>query len=90
MWLLVKPVAEGEEGEGEAIAEPWIDTVSNWFMSRPSLQDLVGVQKAILLSDSGPKKMIWPGTPANPQGVYWGAEFKLQVLEAVPISYVDY
>jgi hypothetical protein len=90
MWLLVKPVAEGEEGESESSVEPWIDTVSKYFIARPSLSDLAGVQKTILLSDSGPKKMIWPGTPSAPQGVYWGVEFKLQVIEVAPIDYVDY
>jgi hypothetical protein len=90
MWLLVMPVAQGEEGEGETICEPWIETVSNYFIARPSLEDLVRVQKATLLGDSGPKRMIWPGTPAAPQGVYWGAEFRLNVVEIAPITYVDY
>jgi hypothetical protein len=87
MWLMVKPAAEGEEGEGESLVEPWIPIVTNFFNGRPSLGNLVGVQIARLTGDSGPKRMVWPGTPNAPQGVYWGAEFRLNVTEIVPINF---
>ena len=81
MWLLVKPVAEGEEGEGESITEPFIEVVSKFFYARPSLGNLIGVSYSHITKDSGPKKLIWPGTPANPGGTYWGIEFELNVVE---------
>jgi hypothetical protein len=89
MWLLVKPVAEGEEGEGEEIMEPWVETVAAYFNARPSLGGLIRVDSSTLVSDSGPKKMVWPGTPNAPTGVYWGAEFQLDITEIAPITYAD-
>jgi len=90
MWLMIKPVAEGESGEGESLVEPYIETVSNYFLSRPTLNNLIGVVSANLVSDTGPKRMVWPGTPSNPIGVYWGAEFRLDVIETKERIYVDY
>lgn len=90
MWLMVKPVAEGESGEGEALVEPYVETVSNYFLSRPTLNNLIGIVSANLISDTGPKRMVWPGTPTNPIGVYWGAEFRLDVIETKEREYVDY
>jgi hypothetical protein len=81
MWLLVKPAAEGEEGEGEALVEPWIDVVVKYFYARPSLGNLTGILYSHITKDSGPKRMVWPGTPTNPIGVYWGAEFQISVVE---------
>lgn len=90
MWLLVKPFAEGEDGEGEALVEPYIQTVLEFFLSRPTLGNLLGVSGSTIVSDTGPKRMVWPGTPSNPIGVYWGAEFRLDVTELIDIDYVDY
>lgn len=90
MWLMVKPVAEGEEGEGEALVEPYIENVSNYFLARPTLKNLAGIVSADLVSDTGPKRMVWPGTPTNPIGVYWGTEFRLNVTEVVERNYIDY
>jgi len=90
MWLLVKPVAEGTDSEGEQITEPFIPIVADYFISRPSLLDLKGVVTSELKSDSGPKRMVWPGTPSDPIGVYWGIEFVLDVTEVSNISYTDY
>jgi len=81
MWLLVKPAAEGEEGESENLTEPWIETVVQYFMARPSLGNLIGVQDSYIVSDTGPKKMVWPGSSASPTGTYWGIEFRLKVIE---------
>jgi hypothetical protein len=81
MWLMVKPAMEGEEGEGEALVEPWIDIVVPYFMARPSLGNLIGISNSVITADSGPKKMVWPGTPLDPQGVYWGIEFQIQVVD---------
>ena len=90
MWLMVKPVAEGEQGEGESLVEPFIQNVSQFFISRPTLGNLLGVEYAHLVSDSGPKKMVWPGTPSNPVGIFWGVEFRLDVVEVQHVDYVDY
>lgn len=87
MWLIVKALAEGEEGEGEALVEPWIDTVTAYFSARPTLGALAGVLDSYIASDSGPKRMVWPGTNTAPTGVYWGAEFKLDVTEVVYRQY---
>jgi hypothetical protein len=89
MWLLVKPVAEGEEGEGESLAEPWVETVANFFLARPSLGNLTGIMNSYMIKDSGPKKLVWPGTPANPTGVYWGVEFQLRVAEFTKRIYAN-
>jgi hypothetical protein len=90
MWLLVKPAAEGEEGEGESLVEPWIDVVSTHFYARPKLGMIATVQNSWIESDSGPRKLIWPGTQATPQGVYWGVEFRLKVVEYVDRTFADY
>jgi hypothetical protein len=87
MWLLVKPAAEGEEGEGEALVEPWIDTVAKYFFARPSLGNLSGIVYSHITEDSGPKKLVWPGTPANPLGIYWGVEFRINVIEIFKRTY---
>jgi hypothetical protein len=89
MWLLVKPVAEGEEGEGETLVEPWITAVVNYFFARPTLGNLIGVKYSHILRDSGPKKLVWPGTPTNPIGTYWGAEFLISVTEIFKRIYAN-
>ena len=89
MWLLVKPVAEGEEGEGESLVEPWIDKVTSYFFARPSLGNLQWIRNSYITEDSGPKKLVWPGIAINPTGVYWGVEFRLTVVEIMNREYVD-
>lgn len=89
MWLLVKPASEGEEGEGENLVEPWIDLVAKYFFARPSLENLQFIQGSVITEDSGPKKLVWPGTPSNPIGIYWGVEFRLTIVEIMPRVYVD-
>jgi hypothetical protein len=89
MWLMVKPVASGEEGEGEALVEPWIDIVGPYFYARPSLGGVLFIKTSRIIADSGPKKMIWPGTPTDPKGIFWGVEFELQVIEVFNRIYAN-
>jgi hypothetical protein len=80
--------------EGEALAEPWIATVKDYFRARPSLSaldtdgvtsigGLKGVQMAYLVGDSGPRMLQWGGQ------LYWGIEFKLNVVEYLKITFAQ-
>ncbi len=89
MWLLVQPAVECEEGEGENLVEPFIDLVARYFLARPSLGNLIGVSDSYITEDSGPKRLVWPGTPQNPVAVYWGVEFKLDVIDIFGRIYSD-
>jgi hypothetical protein len=90
MWLIVKPVVEGIEGESESLVEPYIDTVLNFFYARPTLGLLTGIVDSAITADSGPKKMIWPGDRSDLQNVAWGCEFQLDVIEIVQRIYAPY
>lgn len=79
--------------EGEAAVEPYITTVKDHFRSRPALSaldtqganlgGLLGVQMAYLVGDSGPKVLQWAGQ------LYWGVEFKLNVVEYLKITFAQ-
>lgn len=81
MFLYVCPQMTGIPGEGEALCEPFFPLVRDFFSSRPSLGGVTDVLTSRPTGDGGVQILRFGDTP------YIGIEFKLDVVEVLPITY---
>ncbi|MCB0207711.1 MAG: hypothetical protein KDJ52_00185 [Anaerolineae bacterium] len=86
MQLYVMPFGQGVPGEAEEACELFFPLVRDTFAARPSLEQLLGVQEATFLGDSG---VIGLKYPLEGGSLYWGIEFRLQVKEVVERTYAN-
>lgn len=82
LYLYVAPAGSGVvPGEIERRCKAFIDPFVSFFMARPSLGRLTGVQNAVLITDSGVTALQFG------QDVYRGVRFTLHVSEIVTRTY---
>jgi hypothetical protein len=82
MRLYVCTAQDGIEGEAERRCEPFFASVRNFFAAHLSLGQLRFVEIATLLGDSGVR-----GDLAYAGEQFIGIEFRLQVIEHVPVTF---
>lgn len=80
--LLVANVQKGISGEAEGLVETMIEPCRDAFLSHPGLGIgtstlVVGLQKAVMLGDSGIRTITFSGVG------YIGVEYRLQIAEEV-------
>lgn len=85
MRLYVAPVSSGLPGEAERLCEPFFSRVRDFFAAHPFLGNLRGVSTAYVISDSGVTRFAYD----DPNLLWIGIEFKLQVQEQIAITYVE-
>lgn len=81
MFLYVAPQMSGVPGEGEELCEPFFTRVREFFSARPSLGGVADVQNSRPTGDGGVQILKYQDMP------YIGIEFKLEVVEYLPIVY---
>jgi hypothetical protein len=81
--LYVKERGTGISGEGESVCRPFFDAVRDAFAGRPMLGGLAGVRRAKLLSGTGPVAREFAGQ------LYHAIEWRLEVLEDSPVTFLD-
>ena len=84
MILYAAPRGTGLSGEAVRIAEPFMDSVMEYFVARPQLGLLDNVQDSEISEGTGVKALQFGNDP------WVGIAFSLRVWEAVPYEYADH
>ena len=77
----VARVQQGYDGEAEALAEPFVERITDYLAARPSLGGIRGVLRASVIGDGGVSRLAYNQTE------YIGVEHRLRVVSMRKVAY---